>query len=58
MLRLKRIQTVQTISPDLSLLGQAKPGDTITKITLREAQEKTREFYRFLGSLSDMLIKI
>lgn len=48
------------ITPDISLLGQARPGDVIafSKITLREAQQKTREFYRLLGSLSSMLIKM
>jgi len=48
------------ITADVSMLGQARPGDTITfsKLTLREAQEKVREFYRFLGSLTSVLIRI
>ena len=48
------------ITSDLSLLGQARPGATVifSKITLREAQQKTREFYRLLRSLGNMLIKM
>jgi biotin-dependent carboxylase-like uncharacterized protein len=47
------------ISPDLSLLGQAKPGDVIefSKITVRQAREKWLEQYRLLDNLSEMLSK-
>ncbi len=47
------------ISPDVSLLGQAKPKDTIefSKITIEQAQEKLREFCKLLKNLSGMLVK-
>jgi biotin-dependent carboxylase-like uncharacterized protein len=47
------------ITPDVSRLGQAKPNDTIefSKITVREAEEKLREYYGVLNRLSGMLIR-
>jgi allophanate hydrolase subunit 2 len=47
------------IIPDISLLGQAKPGDIIefSKITVRQAREKWLEHYRLLDNLSGMLLK-
>jgi biotin-dependent carboxylase-like uncharacterized protein len=47
------------ISPDVSMLGQAGPGCSVrfSKVTLREAQERLREFSRLLNSLSSMLVK-
>jgi biotin-dependent carboxylase-like uncharacterized protein len=47
------------ITPDVSLLGQAKPNDTIkfSKITMQSAQEKTKAYYRLLNNLSSMLLK-
>ncbi len=47
------------ITPDVSLLGQAKPNDVIefSKITLREAREKLCDYYRLLNNLSGMLVK-
>lgn len=48
-----------TTTPDISLLGQAKPNDTIefSKITVQQAQEKTREYYKSLNKLGALLIK-
>ncbi len=45
------------ISPDLSVLGQAKPGCSIrfSRVPLSEAQESSREFFKLLNSLSSML---
>lgn len=42
---------------DISLLGQAKPNDTIefSKITLQQAQEKTREYCRLLNNPNTLL---
>ncbi|MGQ9507561.1 MAG: biotin-dependent carboxyltransferase family protein [Candidatus Bathycorpusculaceae bacterium] len=47
------------ITPDISLLGQAKPNDTImfSKITMQFAHEKTKAYYRLLNNLGNMLIK-
>jgi biotin-dependent carboxylase-like uncharacterized protein len=47
------------ISSDVSLLGQAKPNDTIefSKLTIKEAQEKTHEYFKLLKNLSEMLAK-
>jgi biotin-dependent carboxylase-like uncharacterized protein len=47
------------ITPDVSLLGQAKPNDTIefSKTTMQSAQEKTKAYYRLLNNLSSMLLK-
>ncbi|MGQ9641985.1 MAG: biotin-dependent carboxyltransferase family protein [Candidatus Bathycorpusculaceae bacterium] len=47
------------ITPDVSRLGQAKPNDTIefSKITVREAEEKLREYHGLLNRLSGMLIR-
>jgi biotin-dependent carboxylase-like uncharacterized protein len=46
-------------TPDVSLLGQAKPNDTIefSKITLQKAHEKTREYYKLLTNLSGSLMR-
>jgi biotin-dependent carboxylase-like uncharacterized protein len=40
-------------APDVATLGQAKPGDVIefSKITMHQAQEKLREYYKRLDSL-------
>jgi len=50
-----KIATV--ITPDLSLLGQAKPNDVIefSKITTYQAHEKLREYYKLLNTLRRML---
>jgi len=47
------------ITPDISLLGQAKPSDKIkfSKITTHEAHKKTIAHYGFLSNLKNMLIK-
>jgi antagonist of KipI len=47
------------ISPDVSLLGQAKPGCSIrfSRVSVIEAQERAREFFKLLSSLSGMLVK-
>jgi biotin-dependent carboxylase-like uncharacterized protein len=47
------------ISSDVSLLGQAKPNDMIafSKVTIKEAQEKVREYFKLLKNLSAMLTK-
>ena len=46
-------------TPDVSLLGQAKPNDTIefSKITVQKAHEKTREYYKLLTNLSGLLMR-
>jgi len=46
-------------TPDISLLGQAKPNDAIefSKITMQLAHEKTKAYYRLLNNLGAMLIK-
>ncbi len=46
------------ITPDISLLGQAKPNDKIkfSKITTHEAHKKTIAYYKFLDNLKNMLI--
>jgi len=46
-------------TPDISLLGQAKPNDTIefSKITLQQAQEKTREYCKLLNNPDALLRK-
>jgi antagonist of KipI len=46
-------------TPDVSLLGQAKPNDTIefSKVTVQQAQEKTREYHKLLNSLGTFLTK-
>jgi antagonist of KipI len=42
---------------DLDLLGQAKPGDVVefSKVTAKEAQERTREYYKLLKTLRGLL---
>jgi len=47
------------ITPDVSLLGQAKPNDTIefSKIELQQAYEKIREYNKLLSTLSERLIR-
>ena len=47
------------ITPDVSMLGQAKPNDTIkfSKITTQLAHEKTKAYYRMLNNLGSMLLK-
>jgi biotin-dependent carboxylase-like uncharacterized protein len=48
------------INADLSMLGQAKPNDTIRffKVTLEEAREEMRRYSQSLLSLDRMLIRI
>jgi allophanate hydrolase subunit 2 len=48
------------MTPDVSLLGQAKPNDIIefSKVTVQQAQEKTREYHRLLNNLGTLLTKI
>lgn len=47
------------ISSDLSVLGQAKPGCSIgfSRVSLSEAQERSRDFFKLLKGLSSMLVK-
>jgi biotin-dependent carboxylase-like uncharacterized protein len=47
-------------TPDVSLLGQAKPNDTVkfSKLTVQQAQEKTREYQKRLNSLGTLLTKV
>jgi antagonist of KipI len=47
------------ISSDLSVLGQAKPGCSIgfSEVSLNEAQERSRDFFKLLKGLSSMLMK-
>jgi allophanate hydrolase subunit 2 len=46
-------------TPDASVLGQARPNDTIefSKITLQQAQEKAREYCRLLNNVDALLRK-
>jgi len=48
-----------TITPDVSLLGQAKPNDIIelSEVTMREAREKFLENYTLLNNLGKMLVR-
>ena len=45
------------VTADVDLLGQAKPGDVIefSKVTVKEAQEKTHVYYRLLKALRGVL---
>jgi biotin-dependent carboxylase-like uncharacterized protein len=45
------------VTADVDLLGQAKPGDVIefSKVTVKEAQEKTHVYYRLLKALRGAL---
>jgi biotin-dependent carboxylase-like uncharacterized protein len=47
------------VTPGISSLGQAKPNDTLqfSKITIQQAQEETREYYKLLNNLNTSLIK-
>jgi antagonist of KipI len=47
------------ITPDLSVLGQAKPSRLVrfAKVSQTEAQERSREFFKLLKSLSSMLVR-
>ncbi|MDH7477117.1 MAG: biotin-dependent carboxyltransferase family protein [Candidatus Bathyarchaeota archaeon] len=47
------------ITPDVSMLGQAKPNDTIafSKISMQSAHEKTKAYHRLLNNLGGMLLK-
>jgi biotin-dependent carboxylase-like uncharacterized protein len=47
------------VTPDVSLLGQAKPNDVIefSEVTVSQAQERLREYSRFFNGLSRMLVK-
>jgi biotin-dependent carboxylase-like uncharacterized protein len=46
------------ITPDVSLLGQAKPNDVInfSRITMHQAREKLLKYYKLLNNLKGMLI--
>ena len=46
-------------TPDVSLLGQAKPNDMIefSEVTLSHAQERLREYSRLINGLNRMLVK-
>ncbi len=48
-----------TITSDLSMLGQAKPNDAIefSKITMTEAREKLRKYYKVLKNSSNMFAR-
>lgn len=48
-----------TATPDVSLLGQVKPNDTIefSRVTVQQAHEKTCEYYKSLNNLGAMLIR-
>ena len=48
-----------TITPDVSLLGQAKPNDTIefSKITVQQAHEKTCDYYKLLENIGALLMR-
>lgn len=47
------------ITSDVSMLGQAKPNDTLEfcETTLEKAHERTQEYNRLMNNLSQMLIK-
>jgi antagonist of KipI len=47
------------MTPDVSLLGQARPNDILefSKITVQQAQEKTREYHKLLNNLGTLLTK-
>src|SRR3972149_2151142 len=47
------------ITPDISMLGQAKPNDTLEfcEITLEKAHEKIEEYNRLMNNLSHTLIR-
>jgi antagonist of KipI len=47
------------ITPDISMLGQAKPNDTLEfcEITLEKAHEKIEEYNRLMNDLSHTLIR-
>ena len=47
------------ITPDVSLLGQVKPNDTIefSKITVQQAHEKACEYYKLLNRLGALLMR-
>jgi antagonist of KipI len=47
------------ITPDLSVLGQAKPGRLVrfARVSQTEAQERSREFFKLLKGLSNTLVK-
>ena len=46
-------------TPDVSLLGQAKPNDAVefSEVTVSQAQERLREYSRFINGLNHMLVK-
>jgi len=48
-----------TITPDVSLLGQAKPNGVIefSEIKMQEAREKIHEYYKLLNNMGNMLIR-
>jgi antagonist of KipI len=47
------------ITPDISMLGQAKPNDAIgfCKISIKEAREKLCEYYKLLNNLSEKFVR-
>jgi biotin-dependent carboxylase-like uncharacterized protein len=46
------------ISPDLNVLGQARPGGSVrfSRVSVDEAQRRSREYLKLLNGLSSMLI--
>jgi len=46
-------------TPDVSLLGQAKPNDVVefSEVAVSQAQERLREYSRFINGLNRMLVK-
>jgi allophanate hydrolase subunit 2 len=47
------------ISPDLDVLGQARPGGSVgfSRVSVVEAQQRSREYLKLLNSLSSMLVR-
>jgi antagonist of KipI len=47
------------VATDISLLGQAKPNDTVefSKIALKSSHEKSREYCKLLNNLSEMFVR-
>jgi biotin-dependent carboxylase-like uncharacterized protein len=47
------------ITPDLTILGQARPGGSVrfSKVSVGEAQQRSREYLNLLNGLSSMLVR-
>jgi biotin-dependent carboxylase-like uncharacterized protein len=47
------------VSPDLCVLGQARPGSSVrfSKVSVSEAQQRSTEYLKLLNSLSNMLVR-